>query len=134
MSAVVAKEYGELLKQRRPHVIRSKAMYTKMMRELEELMILGAKRTAAETLYFRMIAVLVAHYERSIGASTWAKLAPHVMLRELMELKGISQSQISQKLGDRAAASSILSGRRKISKLQAKKLAELFSVDAGAFI
>jgi HTH-type transcriptional regulator/antitoxin HigA len=109
-------------------------MYTKMMRELEDLMILGAKRTTAETIYFRMIGVLVADYERSIGATTWAKLAPHAMLRELMELKGISQSQISQKLGDRAAASSILSGRRKISKLQAKKLAELFSVDAGAFI
>ncbi len=134
MTAVVEKEYGELLKQRRPHVIRTKALYAKMMRELEDLMILGAKRTAAETLYFRMIAVLVADYERSIGASTWAKLEPHAMLRELMDLKGISQAQISHKLGDRAAASSILSGRRKISKTQAKKLAELFSVDAGAFI
>ena len=51
-----------------------------------------------------------------------------------MELKGVTQSQVSQTLGDRAAASSILSGRREVSKAQAKRLGELFNVDAGVFI
>jgi len=48
-----------------------------------------------------------------------------------MELKGVTQARVAKALGDRAAASSILSGRRHISKAQAKKLGELFNVDAG---
>jgi antitoxin component HigA of HigAB toxin-antitoxin module len=51
-----------------------------------------------------------------------------------MELKGVTQAQVAAALRDRAAASSILSGRRNVSKAQAKRLAELFKVDAGLFI
>ena len=50
---------------------------------------------------------------------------------ELMTLKEITQAQVANALGDRAAASSILSGRRQVSKTQAKKLGNLFHVDAG---
>ena len=50
-----------------------------------------------------------------------------------MRLRGITPAQIGHFLG-RAAASYILNGDRGISKVQAKKLAELFQVDAGAFI
>ena len=69
-----------------------------------------------------------------MGADRWPRLAPVEALRELMELKGVTQSQVAQTLGDRAAASSILSGRREISKNHARKLGELFKVDAGVFI
>jgi len=51
-----------------------------------------------------------------------------------MELKDITQSQVAEALGDRAAASSILRGRRQVSKAQARKLAEPFKVDVGVFI
>jgi len=51
-----------------------------------------------------------------------------------MELKHVTQAQVAGALGDRAAASSILSRRRQISKTQAKRLAELLHVDAGIFI
>jgi len=104
------------------------------MRELEQLTARGRLRSAAETEYYRVLCVLVADYERRLGADRWPKLKPMDALRELMELKEVTQTQIAEALGDRAAASAILSGRRQVSKAQAKKLAELFAVDAGIFI
>lgn len=134
MTVAAEREYAELLRLRRPHAISSKRAYDAAVREIEELAIRGGKRSSAETEYYRVLCALVADYERRRGADRWARLAPVEALRELMELKGVTQSQVAKALGDRAAASSVLSGRREVSKTQAKRLGELFSVDAGVFI
>jgi HTH-type transcriptional regulator / antitoxin HigA len=134
MTATAEKEYGELLSRRRPHAITTKRAYDSAMREIKVLTMRAEARSAAETEYYRILYVLVEDYERRTGADRWQKLEPLDALRELMELKSVSQAQVAEALGDRAAASSILSGRRQISKTQAKKLADLFSVDAGMFI
>jgi HTH-type transcriptional regulator/antitoxin HigA len=104
------------------------------MREIEDLAIRGRARTRAETEYYRVLRALVADYERSVGADRWPKLDAVDALRELMQLKNVTQAQVAKTLGDRAAASSILNRRRQISKAQAKKLAELLHVGAGVFI
>lgn len=134
MTAAAEQEYAELLRIRRPHTIRSKRAYDSAMLEIEQLAVRGPRRSPAETEYYRMLCVLAADYERRAGADRWPKLAPVEALRELMTLKDITQAQVAEALGDRAAASSILSGRRQVSKTQAKKLAGLFKVDAGVFI
>jgi HTH-type transcriptional regulator / antitoxin HigA len=134
MTAVAEREYAELLQERRPHSSRTKPQYARAMGEIEELTIRGEKRSVAETEYYRVLRALVADYERSIGADQWARLDPADAVRELMELKGVTQTQVASALGDRSAASLILNGRRQISKSQAKKLADLFHVDAGMFI
>jgi HTH-type transcriptional regulator/antitoxin HigA len=134
MTAAAEREYGELLSARRPHAISNKRAYNAAMHEVEELTTRGKRRSAAETEYYRVLCALVADYERRVGADRWPRLAPAEALRELMELTGVTQSQVAQTLGDRAAASSILSGRREISKNHARKLGELFNVDAGVFI
>lgn len=134
MTATAEKEYGELLSRRRPHAITTKRAYDSAMREIKVFTLRAGLRSAAETEYFRILYVFVEDYERRAGADRWRKLEPLDALRELMELKSVSQGQVAAALGDRAAASSILSGRRQISKAQAKKLSELFRVDAGIFI
>jgi HTH-type transcriptional regulator/antitoxin HigA len=134
MTAAAEREYGELLSARRPHVIGNKRAYNAAMHEIEGLTTRGKSRSTAETEYYRVLCALVADYERRVGADRSPRLAPVEALRELMELKGVTQSQVAQVLGDRAAASSILSGRREISKNQARKLGDLFKVDAGLFI
>lgn len=134
MTAAAEREYAELLRERRPHVVRTKAAYDGAMREIEELTIRGRARTRAETEYYRVLCALVADYERSVGADRWPQQDPVDALRELMELKNVTQAQVANALGDRAAASSILNGRRQISKAQAKKLADFLHVDAGIFI
>lgn len=134
MTTAAEREYAELLRVRRPHAIRSRRAYDAAMREIEELTICGKRRSSAETEYYRVLCSLAADYERRVGADRWHKLTPVEALLELMVLKGITQSQLAQVLCDRAAASSILSGRRNVSKAQAKTLGELFNVDAGVFI
>ena len=134
MTAAAEREYARLLSTRRPQAISTKRAYDAAMREIEELTIRGPKRSAAETEYYRVLCALVGDYERRVGADRWHNVVPVEALRELMALKDITQSQVAEALGDRAAASSILSGRRQISKAQAKKLGDLFRVDAGAFI
>lgn len=134
MTATAEKEYGELLSRRRPHAITTKRAYDSAMREIKVFTMRAEMRSAAETEYYRILYVLVEDYERRTGADRWRRLEPLEALRELMELKSVSQGQVAAALGDRAAASSILSGRRQISKTQAKKLADLFHVDAGIFI
>ncbi len=134
MTAAAEREYAELLRERPPHAISSRRAYDVAMREIEELTIRGKSRSSAETEYYRVLCALAADYERRVGADRWHKLTPLEALRELMALKGITQSQIAQALCDRAAVSSILSGRRGVSKTQAKALGDLFNVDAGVFI
>lgn len=134
MTAAAEREYAELLSVRRPHAIRTRRAYEAAMREIEQLTARGELRSTAETEYYRVLSVLAADYERRLGADRWPRLKPMEALRELMELKDVTQSQLAEALGDRAAASAILSGRRQVSKTQAKKLAELFAVDAGVFI
>ena len=66
------------------------------MREIEQFAIRGERRSAAETEYYRVLCILVADYERRIGADRWPELTPLEALRELMELKGITQAQIAE--------------------------------------
>jgi HTH-type transcriptional regulator/antitoxin HigA len=134
MTAVDEREYAELLREHHPRVIRSKVAYNKALREIEVMAIRGKERTTAETEYYRVLCALAADYERSVEADQWPKVSPLDALRELMELKGVTQSALAAALGDRGAASSILSGRRQISKGQARKLADLFGVHADFFI
>jgi HTH-type transcriptional regulator/antitoxin HigA len=134
MTAAAEREYAELLSMRRPHAIRTRRAYEAAMREIEQLTARARLRSDAETEYYRVLCVLVADYERRLGADRWLKLRPLEALRELMELKDVTQTRVAEALGDRAAASAILSGRRQVSKAQAKKLGGLFGVDAGIFI
>ncbi len=129
-----AKEYSALLSDRRPRVIRNQDDYASAMREVRELAMRSEQRTEAENEYYSLLSTLVEAYERSLGVPDGSELSPLDFLREAMDQQEITQAQVAKALGDRAAASSILSGRRQISKAQAKKLAVLFHVDAGAFI
>jgi HTH-type transcriptional regulator/antitoxin HigA len=134
MTVAAEREYAELLSARRPHTIRTRRGYEAAMHEIEQLTVRGDRRSTAVTEYYRVLCVLVADYERRSGADRWPRLEPIEALRELMELKDVTQARVAETLGDRAAASAILSGRRQVSKAQAKRLAKLFNVDAGLFI
>lgn len=61
-------------------------------------------------------------------------IAPLRLLKSMMRTSGTTQSDLGLLLGSEAAASMLLSGKREISKVQAKLLARHFEVDAGLFI
>jgi HTH-type transcriptional regulator / antitoxin HigA len=133
MTATAEREYARLIAENVPRVIRTKRDYQRAMAEVTRLARLSDSRSVAQTEYYDLLSTLVAAYERE-HISPLPQLSPRDFLKEAMDLRGISQKQISDALGDRAAASAILSGKRQISKAQAKRLAALFRVDAGLFI
>ena len=59
---------------------------------------------------------------------------PRERLLALMEERDIPQSEVARLLGSRNQTSDILSGRRSISKVQAKKLAEHLRVPVDLFL
>jgi HTH-type transcriptional regulator/antitoxin HigA len=60
---------------------------------------------------------------------------PRVHLRQLMEERGHTQTEVAKAIASsRGAVSEILSGRRQVSKSQAKRLAEFYRVSADLFL
>jgi HTH-type transcriptional regulator/antitoxin HigA len=61
-------------------------------------------------------------------------VSPHESRQALMEERGLKHKDIWPVLGNKGAATEVLSGRRSISKAQAKRLAEFFRVPVELFI
>jgi HTH-type transcriptional regulator/antitoxin HigA len=62
------------------------------------------------------------------------RVSPNESLQALMEERGLKHKDIWPVLGNKGAATEVLSGRRSISKAQAKRLAEFFHVPVDLFV
>jgi HTH-type transcriptional regulator/antitoxin HigA len=62
------------------------------------------------------------------------EVSPNASLNALMEERGLKHKDIWPILGNKGAATEVLSGQRSISKAQAKRLAEFFRVPIDLFI
>jgi HTH-type transcriptional regulator/antitoxin HigA len=62
------------------------------------------------------------------------QVSPNNSLNALMEERGLKHKDIWSVLGNKGAATEVLSGRRSISKTQAKRLAEFFHVPIDLFV
>ena len=60
--------------------------------------------------------------------------SPHEILRFLLDLHGLKQSDLAEEIGGQSVVSDILSGKRAINVRQAKALAARFGVSAVAFL
>ncbi len=126
------KIYGALLANTLPRVIDSDAEYTRVEEIFNQLISKKSLSPEEDTL-FGLLADLMEDYERK----TLPPLENHTpleMLKFLMESNGLKQKDIVGIFGSQGIASEVLSGKRGISKENAKKLAEKFSVSAELFI
>jgi HTH-type transcriptional regulator / antitoxin HigA len=126
------KRYGRLLARKLPAVIRTEEENERLIAELEGLDTREEELTPEEREYAELLTVLIeafedAHY--SLEGST-----PSSRLRSLMGERGLRQRDLLEVFGSRGTASEVVSGKRAISKAQAKKLAELFHVPIDLFI
>ena len=89
-----------------------------------------------ENRYLDSLLILVTAYEDEHYRldELMESITPLQALKSIMNSSGTTQSDIAKVVGTEAAASMILSGKREISKSQAKALAKHFKVDAGLFI
>jgi HTH-type transcriptional regulator/antitoxin HigA len=97
---------------------------TKMPREL----------SSGESDYAGALAILVDAYEKPTRDAITAALTPLDRLRHYMEVRNMRTKDLAELVGGKSAASMILSGKRQVSREQAKKLAEVFNTDAGKFL
>ena len=123
--------YGKLLAKSLPRPIRTKAEHerlTGMLLELDE----RDRISPEEEALAEVLTLLIEHYEEKYHPLP--RVSPNESLRALMEDRGLKHKDIWPVLGNKGAATEVLSGRRSISKSQAKRLAEFFRVPADLFI
>ena len=125
-------KYGKLLARIRPALIKTEEENERMLSLVKRLMAKGDELTPEEAELLKLIARLIADFEEKFYLLSEAP--PHEVLKELMDARGLKQTDISRILGSKFRASEIINGKRAISKAQAKTLADFFSVSAELFI
>jgi HTH-type transcriptional regulator/antitoxin HigA len=112
------RKYARLLAKASPVVIEYEKDYERILAQVEKLM-LKKKLSPEEDKLFDLMVTLIEDYENEhyqLNAST-----PRGILRELMEARAVKSGDLSDIIGSKSHLSEILSGKRDISKAQAKK-------------
>jgi HTH-type transcriptional regulator / antitoxin HigA len=130
--------YIDLLNQDRiiPKIIETHEEYEQFLAVAERLIFKKQTRTPEETVLFRLLVKLIKDYEEeTYNLKEWSKTSPHELLQHLMEARGMKQVDLVGVLSpSKGLVSSIVNGKRSISKAQAKKLGEIFNISASVFI
>lgn len=125
--------YGDLLKRFAPKVIETVKENRLALRIVSRLISIGdGKRTAEENALLSLLAALVDQFERRAYPVPSAE--PKDILRDLMESHELKASDLADIMGGRSRVSDVLSGKRAISKEQAKRLGQRFRISPAAFI
>jgi HTH-type transcriptional regulator / antitoxin HigA len=90
--------------------------------------------SAGHEEYLDALGALIETYEAKNQDPEGDPVSPVDMLRALMELREMPQADLARLLGSESAASMILNGKRRISRTQARTLANHFRVSVGVFI
>ncbi len=125
--------YGRLLLRVTPTAIESEAENERVLGIIEELMAKGeAKLSPEEDALIELLTQLVENFEKR--AYPRRKSDPAQLVRFLLDQRGLKPADLASIVGSRGRVSDILSGRRSISKEQAKRLGEFFHVSPALFI
>jgi HTH-type transcriptional regulator/antitoxin HigA len=123
--------YAELLAKFLPRPIRTKtehAQFTETLLALDDRDDLSPEEEALA----EVLTLLIEDYEEK--NYPLPQVSPNDSLNALMEERGLKHKDIWPVLGNKGAATEVLSGRRSISKTQAKRLAEFFHVPIDLFV
>jgi len=127
------KKYGRLLSRALPRVIKTEEDNERMLAEVWRLMKKGESSLSTEELeLLEVLSTLIEQYENE--RYPIADAPAHRVLKTLMDDRGRKQKDLAHIFSSSGTISEVLSGKRSISKAQAKKLAALFRVSADVFI
>ena len=130
---VDSKKYARLANRIVIKAIETEDEYDHMVAAVERLMDKGAGHLSPEeSALLETLAILVQAYDDR--HHPLPSLAPNKMLAYLMETSGRTAKDLLPVLGTRGRVSEVLSGKRSISKEQAKRLASVFKVTVDLFI
>jgi HTH-type transcriptional regulator/antitoxin HigA len=123
--------YAKLLAKSLPRPIRSEAEHERLTAALLALDEHDDLSPEEEALA-EVLTLLIEDYEEKYHPLP--RVSPNASLNALMEERGLKHKDIWPVLGNKGTATEVLSGRRSISKAQAKRLAEFFHVPIDLFI
>jgi HTH-type transcriptional regulator/antitoxin HigA len=123
--------YGRLLGQTLPRVIRSDEECERLTKELLRLDERKGPSVEEKELA-ELLTVLIGEYEGR--RHPLRKASPQRTLQHLMEARSLTQKDLWKTFGSKGITSEVFHGKRSISKMQAKRLAEFFHVSAELFI
>jgi HTH-type transcriptional regulator/antitoxin HigA len=126
------RKYGELLSSVLPRIIENDAEIRQVSEIVEPLLDKGPRRTPEEEALCRLLLRLIDDYQQS--RPVIPKLKPKEALEALLEARNLRQADLLPIFGSRSRVSDAVNGKRDISKAQARKLAEFFSVSPDLFI
>lgn len=87
-----------------------------------------------ENQYLDALLELTRAYESRTHPIHFEKMSPIEAVRYLMEQNTMTVADLGRVLGNKTAASLVLSGKRELSKRHIRRLAERFKVDPGLFL
>lgn len=119
-----------------PKIIENHEEYEQFLAVVERLVFKKQAHTPEENVLFKLLVKLIKDYEEeTYNLKEWSKTSHHELLQHLMEARGMKQVDLVGVLSpSKGLVSSIVNGKREISKAQAKKLGEIFNISASVFI
>ena len=106
--------------------------YAKALDVLSTLVDKGDKTTAEETAYLELLGTLVEDYERrhapEVEEAVAKPVTPVEAIRWAMDRHGLRQKDLAPLIGSESLVSSVLAGRRKLSKSMIARLHEALGI------
>jgi HTH-type transcriptional regulator / antitoxin HigA len=125
-------KYGKLLTQTLPTVIKTEAENDRAILIVEKLLAKGDKLSFEENTLLELLGKLIADFEEKFYQPRDA--SPQEVLIELMNARGLKQKDLAEVFGSKSRVSEVLSGKREITKTQAKAIASFFNLSVELFI
>jgi HTH-type transcriptional regulator / antitoxin HigA len=127
-----SRQYGRLLSKALPTIIRTEEENERALLLVEKLFAKGDDLTFEENALLELLVKLIADFEEEYYPIRDA--SPQEVLVEIMSARGLKQKDLTEVFGSKSRASEAISGKREISKSQAKALAGFFNVSVELFI
>ncbi len=125
-------KYGRLLSKTLPTIIKTEEVNDRAILIVEELLAKGDKLSSEETVLLELLGKLIADFEEKFYQPREA--SQQEVLIEMMKARGLKQKDLAEVFGSKSRVSEVVSGKREITKIQAKALADFFKVSAELFI
>jgi len=125
-----ARDYGSLLAEKTPELIRSEEqnrLYTEMLEEL----LRKSEPTPAEKKLAELLAVLIEDFESKHYELDAA--GPLDVIRHLMEENGLRQKDLADVFGTESIVSEVLNGKRQLTREHIQRFSRRFGVSPAAF-
>ncbi|MCL2640268.1 MAG: hypothetical protein FWD53_05435 [Phycisphaerales bacterium] len=134
-NVVVKSQYLELVRAFPPRIIRTAREYDATLAVIHKITAKGEEALTRDELdYLDAMEMLIDRYDDEHYPMLEDKRTPLERLQYVMEESGMSTADLGRLLGNRSLASQILLGRRQLSKVHIRKLADHFCLSTDYFL